>query len=133
MKRDIEIKDEKLKKLVKEKGNIIEKGRKMHGELEKIMEKAEEALEKHQEFMEKHNEQAKDLNEVASDSIDKRKEIMRSLKDHLSELELGEYEMVENADIKEGKLYLTIVDRFAEFQENFKKDKEKTQEALETS
>jgi len=104
--RYIEINNAKLLDLVKEKGEIVDKGRNHYKEIEKINEIAIEI--------------GRERNAIVS-------KIIELTSQELAKEEIGEFEVAMTTEIKNGVLRVEIVDQIAEYKENIRLQKNKAE------
>jgi len=104
--RYIELKDPKLKELVIKKGEIVDKGRKHHQNMETLHEAG--------------NAIAVERNEVV-------KEILELTGKALKDVELEEFEMASTTEIHNGEVRVSIIDRIAQIKSQLRDEKEKAE------
>jgi len=101
--REIIIVNKELKDLLQDKAKIVEEGRKLNVDLEKLQEK---------------------LNKKAA-KIQKYNEKIQPMVRELLYPQLEEHEELANIDIKDQKLVVTAYDKIEEFRQNFAESKKK--------
>ena len=104
--RYIEINNAKLLKLVKEKGEIVDKGRKHYKEMERLNEIGTEI--------------GKERNAIVS-------KIIELTSQELAKEEIGEFEVAMTTEIKNGVLRVEVVDQIAEYKKNIRLQKNKAE------
>lgn len=103
--RTVVLDDQALFDLVTKKGEMVDKGRKLAGEMERL-------AQEHKAINDELDALTTDVNLVKIDIINRVKEV--------GEQHLGEYEIPVTTDIKDGKVIFVIADSMAEFTKAFK-------------
>jgi uncharacterized protein YgiM (DUF1202 family) len=104
--RTVVLDDAKLFQLVTKKGEMVDKGRKLSAEMERL-------AKEHEKVHKEQNDLITEVNKVKLQIIDRVKKVGGS--------HLGEFEVPVTTDIKDGKVIFTIADSMAEFVATFKK------------
>ena len=104
--RVVPLDDAKLAEMVRQKGEMVQKGRAISVEME--------------ELARKHDQKAQQLSLHADQLNELKKHIFKRV-EKLARKELGEFEIPITTEIQNGKLVLVVSDALGEFKESFQR------------
>lgn len=103
--RVIPLDDNLLRKMVEEKGTLVEEGRAISNQMEALLKEADKLSNK--------------SNDIAAKITNKKLDIFKRL-EKLTKNEISEFEIPVTTEIRDGQLVLIVTDALTEFKDSFK-------------